>query len=120
MFRVLLFHLTTMKTVTFFLIFIGCYALYSASEKAFLINNTRLQKWFHNNKRNTKLIGTTTLLISLLLSITFFGLSAGIITWIVATSLFLSLIILITPLKVINYTFLTALFMLTFLIELIF
>ncbi|GFD99227.1 hypothetical protein KUL156_18200 [Alteromonas sp. KUL156] len=109
-----------MKTVTLFLILIGCYALYSTSEKALLIKNTRLQKWFHNNKRNTKIIGTITLLISLLLSITFFGLSAGIITWIVAASLFLSLIVLITPLRVINYAFLTALFMLTFLIELIF
>lgn len=61
-----------MKTVTLFLIFIGCYALYSTSEKALLIKNTRLQKWFHNNKRNTKIIGTITLLISLLLSITLF------------------------------------------------
>ncbi|WP_115899753.1 hypothetical protein [Tenacibaculum gallaicum] len=109
-----------MKTVTFLFIFIGCYALYNTSEKALLIKNTLLQKWFHNNKRNTSIIGVITLLIGLLLSINFFGLSAGIITWIVTASIFLSLIILITPLRVVNYTFLTALFMLTFLIELIF
>ncbi|MDO6674118.1 hypothetical protein Q4517_00965 [Tenacibaculum sp. 1_MG-2023] len=109
-----------MKTVTLFLIFIGCYALYSTSEKAFLIKNTPLQKWFHNNKRNTKIIGKITLLIGLLFSINFFGLSAGIITWIVTASLFLSLIVLITPLRVINYAFLYVLFTLTFLIELLF
>lgn len=109
-----------MKTVTFLFIFIGCYALYNTSEKTSLTKNTILQKWLQNNKPYANIIGVTILLISLLLSVNFFGLSAGIIAWIVTTSLFLSLIILITPLRVINYTFLTALFMLTFLIELLF
>lgn len=109
-----------MKTVTFLFIFIGCYALYNTSEKTILTKNTFLQKWLQNNKRNANIIGVITLFVSLLLSINFFGLSAGIITWIVTTSVFLSLIILITPLRVINYAFLSALFTLTFLIELLF
>ncbi len=109
-----------MKTVTFLFIFLGCYSLYNSSEKAHLTKNTLLQKWLQNNKRNTNIIGIITLLTSLFLSINFFGLSAGIITWIVSTSLFLSLIILITPLRVINYVSLAVLFTLTFLIELIF
>ncbi|WP_274638978.1 hypothetical protein [Tenacibaculum larymnensis] len=109
-----------MKTVTFLFIFLGCYSLYNSSEKAHLTKNTLLQKWLQNNKRNANIIGVITLLVGLLLSINFLGLSAGIITWIVAISLFLSLIILITPLRVINYVFLTVSCTLTFLIELIF
>ncbi|RLK02972.1 hypothetical protein [Tenacibaculum discolor] len=109
-----------MKTVTFLIIFLGCYALYNTSEKAYLSNTFSLQKWFQSHKHFTNIIGLIFLLVGLLLSITFFGLSAGIITWIVAVSLFLSLIILITPLRMINYAFLTVLFTLTFLIELIF
>ncbi len=109
-----------MKTVTFLFIFLGCYSLYNSSEKTFLTKNTLLQKWLQNNKRNANIIGVITLLVGLLLSINFLGLSAGIITWTVAASLFLSLIILITPLKVINYVSFTVLFTLTFLTELIF
>jgi hypothetical protein len=109
-----------MKTITFLFIFLGCYALYNTSEKAYVSDNFSLQKWFQSNNLFTQITGVTFLLTGLLLSISFFGLSAGVITWIVAVSLFLSLIILITPLRVINYAFLTVLFTLTLLIELIF
>ncbi|MFT7899810.1 hypothetical protein VBY74_07485 [Tenacibaculum ascidiaceicola] len=109
-----------MKTITFLFIFIGCYALYNTSEKAYLSDTFTLQKWFQSNRFFTKITGVILLLIGLFLSIAFFGLSAGIITWIVATSLFLSLIILITPLRVINHVSLTVLCMLTFLIEFFF
>ncbi len=106
-----------MKTVTFLIIFLGCYALYNSSEKAYLPYAISLQKWLHSNKFYTKISGLIFILVGLSLSITFFGLSAGIITWLVATSLFLSLIILIVPLRVINYIFLSVLFTLTFIIE---
>ncbi|CAM1358432.1 conserved membrane hypothetical protein [Tenacibaculum litoreum] len=109
-----------MKTITFLFIFIGCYALYNTSEKAYVSDNFSLQKWFQSNNLFTQITGVTFLLTGLLLSISFFGLSAGVITWIVATSLFLSLIILITPLRVINHVSLTVLCMLTFLIEFFF
>lgn len=106
-----------MKTITFLIIFLGCYALYNSSEKAYRPDSFTLQKWFQSNRFFTKTTGLIFLLIGLFLSISFFGLSAGIITWLVAISLFLSLIILIIPLRTINYIFLTVLFMLTFIIE---
>lgn len=106
-----------MKTVTFLIIFLGCYNLYNSSEKAYSADNLAFQKWFQHTKPCPKITGLCFLLLGMFLAISLLGLSAGIITWIVATSLFLSLITLITPLRVVNYMFFTVLCMLTLLIE---
>lgn len=106
-----------MITVTFLTIFLGCYALYNTSKKATLTKDGAIQKWLQNNVLYAKTTGICFLLISITLSLTLFGLSGGIITWLIAASVMFSLILLIAPFKIINYVFITVFSIITFIIE---
>lgn len=88
-----------MITISIVLNFIGGFVFYQLSQKD---KGTNFFFMF-NNQNLSKVIGVVLLCIALFFNILSFGLTSGILFWFFLFSLSLCLIIVITPLKVINY-----------------
>jgi hypothetical protein len=99
--------------------FLGCYLLYNTSQKKIIVSNNTLVKKFRNNEQLSKTIGLGFLLITLVFASINFGVFSGILFWLVALTLIMSLLIIINPLRIINYKFLIALLIVLLLIEFI-
>lgn len=101
------------------LIFLGCFALYNTSKKALLTSNSSIEKWMQGNQKLSKIIGLAFLVVGLVVATFNFGNTSGIFFWMFIITAILSLLIVIYPLKKINYKHLIALFLVLFIIELI-
>lgn len=90
-----------MITLILLLSFVGFYGLYNTSSRAELPNGT-LELWLRKQSF-LKPAGLILLLASLVLTIINNGLAAGILFWFVIISTIASLVILLCPLKIMNY-----------------
>lgn len=93
-----------MITISIVLNFIGGFVFYHLSQKDKVRNPIPLFNWLNQNQKQSKVIGVILFCIALFLNIISFGLTSGILFWFFLLSLILCLIIVLNPLKIINYT----------------
>ena len=105
-----------MTTLTNLFIFLGFYTLYSSSKRAAL-NNSKIDLWIQQRYKPLKLTGVFLLLIGLGLSILTEGFATGTFLWFIVLMTLGSLVILLTPLKLMNYKTLLVVFVCTLVIE---
>lgn len=108
-----------MITSIIFLIFFGCFALYNASKKVALNQYFKLETWLQNNEKQTKIIGVFTLVITAIISVFYLGVTSGILFWLITLMTVLCLIVILYPIKGINYKHIISVFVFILLFELI-
>lgn len=100
------------------IIFFGCFFIYNTSKKALLQRQSILDNWLQKNKKQTKYLGLTFLLITLICSILIFNLTSGLLFWLFTVSFILSLIIVLYPIIKPKIKHLIILYMISLIIEL--
>ncbi len=106
-----------MITSTILLIFLGSFVFYNTSKKAQLSSKSVVETWLQSHRPYSKIIGSIFLISALLLSVNNFGLTSGIIFWLVILISVLSLIIIISPLQKVNYKHLGLIFIVVLILE---
>lgn len=106
-----------MITVIILLIFSASFVFYKTSKKVQLSYKNIVETWMQNHRPYSKIIGTLLLTTALILSINNFGLTSGIIFWLIILMSFLSLIIIISPLQKVNYKYLILIFLVVLILE---
>ncbi|MGJ8734060.1 MAG: hypothetical protein ACSHW4_12970 [Cellulophaga sp.] len=96
---------------------LACLLHYSTSKRAVITKQFKLLFWLHNKPKSVKIAAIVLFLYSLFLAVYAFGLGAGLIIFTIILILSWSLIVLLTPLKIVNYKLLTLLFLVAFLLE---
>lgn len=91
-----------MTTLILLLTFAGFYALYNTSSQAKLSQQGSLEIWLRKQS-SLKAVGIILLIISIILTVINYGLTAGMLYWVVIVSTIASLIIIICPLKIMTY-----------------
>lgn len=99
---------------------LSCFLFYNTSKKATLNQDYLIEKWVQKNTLYTKLLGIFLNLISLIIAIIHFGITAGSLFYIFTFTSFLSLLIVLYPLKKINYKHITVISLLIILLEFIY
>ncbi|QXP67527.1 hypothetical protein [Polaribacter sp. AHE13PA] len=108
-----------MITISLLLILLASLVFYNTSKKALLLYNSAIEIWIQVNKNYSKAIALLFLIVSLLSIILIFGFTSGIIFWLISFISFLSTIVIIYPLKIVNYKHLIILFLILLVLELI-
>jgi len=90
-----------MTTLILLLTFAGFYALYNTSSRAELTQG-RFDVWLQSQAL-LKPAGVTLLIVGLILTVLYKGLAAGILYWLIILTTISSLIIILGPLKIVNY-----------------
>jgi len=107
-----------MITISLLLILLASFVFYNTSKKAVMLYNSAIETWIQVNKNYSKAIGLLVLIVSLLSIILIFGITSGIIFWTISFITFLSTIVIIYPLKIVNYKHLIILFLILLILEL--
>ncbi|EWH13536.1 hypothetical protein KLA_09329 [Cellulophaga geojensis KL-A] len=104
-------------TVLILVTTLACLLHYSTSKRAVITKEFKLLFWLHNKQKSVKIAAIVLFLFGLFLAIYTFGLGAGFIIFTILLMLSWSLIVLLAPLKIVNYKLLTLLFLVAFLLE---
>ena len=89
------------------LVFIAFYLLYSTSKKMAAVGILGIEKWVQDHITTTKYISLALLIISLGLSCFIWGAASGTFTFFVMLMTIASLIVLLGPLRLVNYRLLS-------------
>ncbi|MEP5365271.1 MAG: hypothetical protein ABJQ37_15575 [Reichenbachiella sp.] len=108
-----------MITLSVLLVFIGFFVLYMGSRRVELSLNWPLVQWVRRQNINTKGAGIALFLMAALLSVQLWGVAAGVLFFFIQLMTIGSLIVLLTPLQVLNYKFIMTLVVISFFIEMI-
>ncbi len=92
-----------MITIAVFLLFISFYFFYNTSKKAVKYDGFKVEKWISNNTLIANTIAFSCALLSLIFNILIFGFGSGILLFFIILMTHASLIIVLTPLQLINY-----------------
>lgn len=106
-----------MITIASLFVFISFYMLYYTSKKAVLSYDYGFEKWMNNNPRPTKISGLVLLLLAYFLWLFTTALGSGTLLFFIQLMTIGSLIVILSPLKVINTKAVAVLFILSGLIE---
>jgi len=106
-----------MITSSILFIFIASFAFYNSSKKATLSRVSVLEIWVQQHALFSKIIGGLLLITTLCSSIYCFGMTSGIIFWLITLMSILSLLITISPLQKVNYKHLILFFSILILLE---
>ncbi len=106
-----------MVSTTIFIVFLSFYLFYNTSKKV-KYNSKKTENWINENIQLTKIIAAILLIISIILNIYLFGFGAGSLLFIIVFMTIGSLIIILTPLKLIRYKSVLLLFITSLLFEL--
>lgn len=109
-----------MATLLFFNVFFGFFLCYNTSQKAELNRDFMLVKIGQGLPRTNKIIGTLLMLVALIGSILYYGTGAGIFAFLILLMTAGSMIVLIAPLRFVGYKAVSALFLISLILELIF
>lgn len=98
-------------------VFFAFFVLYNTSKKATLSNNFQFERWIQQNPKPSRFIGLGILLIaySLLISIKAVGVSTFLFTIQIMT--IGSLVVILAPLKIINYKLIVGFFLIATFLE---
>ncbi|MBD3581853.1 hypothetical protein [Flavobacterium selenitireducens] len=91
-----------MITIGALLAFLGFFAGYNTSQKAVLTGDTKIELWLRSNAPNARIAGLLLLIAALLVLVTDKGIGAGTFVFFVMLMTFGSLIVLLSPLKIIT------------------
>lgn len=106
-----------MITTSALLAFFGFFAGYNSSRKAVLAGDSRLELWLRNNPSNAKISGLLLLLAAFILMAMNKGIGAGSFIFLVMLMVFGSLVILLSPLKIVTLKTATIAFAIAFSVE---
>lgn len=106
-----------MVTLISFLTFVAFYLLYSTSKKMVAVGVLGLEKWTGEHKKIAQLTSLALMILSLGLSCYYWGLGSGTFTFFILLMTVASLVILLAPLRLLNYRFLGILFLCSILFE---
>ena len=100
-------------------IFLGFYVLYNTSKKATLASNLQIERWIQQNPKPSRLLGLAMLALAygFLISLKAIGVSS--LIYFIQLMTIGSLIVILAPLRIINYKFVLGLFSLAILIEIL-
>ncbi|MBO0329125.1 hypothetical protein [[Muricauda] lutisoli] len=100
-----------MVTLISLLTFIAFYLLYGTSKKMAFVGELGSEKWAGEYKKIAQLTGLALMIFSLGLSCFYWGLGSGTFSFLVLLMTVASLVILLAPLRFLNYRFLGILFL---------
>jgi len=106
-----------MATLISFLTFIAFYLLYGTSKKMVAVSELGTGKWKCKNKKIAQLASLALMILSLGLSCYYWGLGSGTFSFFILLMTVASLVILLAPLRLLNYSFLGILFLCFILFE---
>ncbi|MFH7014068.1 hypothetical protein ACHRV5_19605 [Flavobacterium sp. FlaQc-52] len=106
-----------MITIASLFVFISFYMFYYTSKRAALSYNYSFEKWMNNNPKQTKITGLIFLLSAYTLWLFTKALCSGTLLFLIQLMTIGSLIIILSPLKIINSKTIAVLFILTGVIE---
>lgn len=106
-----------MITIASLFVFISFYTLYYTSKRAVLSHDFGFEKWMQRNPKQTKITGLCLLLFAYLLWLLTASLGSATLFFFIQLMTISSLVILLTPLKVINLKGVIILFALSGLLE---
>ncbi len=106
-----------MATGISLLTFIAFYLLYSTSKKMSVVRNLGFEQSTGEHKKTSKYVGLALMILSLGLSCFYWGLGSGTFTFFIILMTIASLVILLAPLRLLNYTFLALIFACSFIFE---
>lgn len=98
-------------------IFLGFYVLYNTSKKATLESNLQLEKWIQQNPKPSRLIGLSILAIAYSFLISVKAIGASTLIYFIQIMVIGSLIVILAPLRIINYKLVLGTFFLAILLE---
>lgn len=98
-------------------IFLGFYVLYNTSRKATLETNLQPERWIQQNRKPSRLIGLSILAITYSFLISIKAVGASTLIYFIQIMVIGSLIVILAPLKIINYKLVLGAFFLTLLLE---
>lgn len=108
-----------MLTLMTLLCLTGLFLLYQTSKRAKLNHDAFLELWAQSHLRKSRVLGVFFLLITLGLALIHWGLSAGIAAFLVLVMCLQSLLLLLPPLRYLNYKTLCMLSIICVITELI-
>jgi len=108
-----------MMTAVALVVFLGFLCFYNTSKKAQLFQSTKCEIWLQENPQIAKYIGAILLFLGLMLAIKQSGMGAGMFTFTVFLMAAGSLIVMVSPLRFINYKVVAGVFVLLLILELI-
>jgi hypothetical protein len=106
-----------MITIGALLAFFGFFSGYNASRKAVLRGDSRLELWLRRNASKAKISGVFLLVASLILVVTEKGLGAGSLMFVVVLMTIGSLVVILSPLRLLTLRSALLIFALSFLFE---
>ena len=106
-----------MITIASLFVFISFYMFYYTSKRAVLSFDYGFEKWMSNNPKQTKITGLVFLLLAYSLWLSTTALCSGTLFFFIQLMTIGSLIVILTPLKVINNKAVILLFILAGLLE---
>ncbi|MBD8490702.1 hypothetical protein IFO69_18260 [Echinicola sp. CAU 1574] len=108
-----------MITLAALLTFLGFFCFYNTSKRLKLSQSLGLEVWLQQNANKAKWIGGILLIVALLICLVAAGFAAGIFSFFILLMTAGSLIVILSPLKFINYKVLSVVFVLSLIFELI-
>lgn len=106
-----------MITTALLLMFFGFYLNYASSQRMETQSYLGLELWVQKNEKLARVIGAMLLCASLILNSTHYGLGAGTFLSVIALMVMGSLVVLLSPLRLLNHKVLVSVFALCLLIE---
>ncbi|MBU2913260.1 MULTISPECIES: hypothetical protein [Reichenbachiella] len=109
-----------MVTLTVILVAIGFYFFYQTSERAYPSRTLRVERWMYMKQQPAKSLGAICLITAIFPAIAHWGAVAGVLFFLVTLMTVGSLIVLLTPLRIIGYRSLAVVALVSLLIEITF
>lgn len=106
-----------MISIVSFLIFIGFYTLYYTSQKTYVTYDKGFELWIKKNTKSTKYAGLSILLSAFILLLLEKAIGSGTLLFFIQLMTIGSLIIILSPLKIIKPSFVIILFAIATVIE---
>ncbi len=92
-----------MVTVISLLTFIAFYSLYGTSKKMAMVGDLGFEKWIRKHKKASQYFSLALMILSLGLSCFYWGLGSGTFTFFILLMTVASLVVLLAPLRLLNY-----------------
>ncbi|WP_186755033.1 DUF3325 family protein [Echinicola salinicaeni] len=108
-----------MITLAALLAFTGFFCFYNTSKRQKLSQSLGIEVWLQQNPNRAKYLGGAQFLIALLLCLAAAGFGAGIFSFFILLMTAGSLVVVLAPIRFLNYKILTLIFVLSLIFELI-
>lgn len=108
-----------MVTIISLLTFFAFYLLYGTSKKTVSAGNLDFERWTGANKKASQYASLALMILSLGLSCFYWGIGSGTFTYFILLMTIASLVILLAPLRLLNYRLLGILFLCAVLFEIL-